>query len=118
MRTYEQLTEAQQKQASERALSELLENVLQNGLRFNDKLNGDNFQEAIDKAIEEAEGMETPWFAHEYIMAARYFPGRGHIVDDDGLWAVSEALQGMARCTAEDAEYSEDGDPAVVHNIA
>ncbi len=106
MRTYEQLTEEQQAKAQEFALKRVLECVLE-GMRFNDELNGDNFQASVDKAIAKADEMQTPWFASEYIMEARYNPGEGHITEDDGLWPVAEMLRGMASCDAEDALYVE-----------
>ncbi len=107
MKTYEELTDDQQAKAREGALATLLQEVLDDGFRFNDERNGDNFQATIDAARAKANDMQTPWFAGEYIMDARYDPGQGHIKEDDGLWPVKETLEGMALCQAEDALYSE-----------
>ena len=90
MKTYQQLTEAQQEKAREKALVELLKAILEGGIRFNDSLNGDGMQGKIDKACAEAEQMHTPWFAHEYVMDV-----------------VGDELRGMAQCDAEDAIYPE-----------
>jgi len=59
------------------------------GVRFNDALNHDDLQARIDAAGEKANAMQTPWFWGEYIMDT-----------------CREDLEGMARCTAEDALYS------------
>jgi hypothetical protein len=106
VKAYRELTPDQQIEAVNYCLNNLLQSLL-NGIRFNDELNGDNMQAAIDSACQEAEDMRTPWFSHEYIMDARYNPGEGHITEDDGLWPVAETLRGIASCTAEDALYSE-----------
>ena len=90
MKTYQQLTKDQQGKAREKALEELLKAVVEGQIRFNDSLNGDGMQGKIDKACAEAEQMQTPWFAHEYVMDA-----------------VGDDLRGMARCDAEDAIYPE-----------
>ena len=116
MKTYSELTVDQQEKAAELALNSILAAVVEGGIRFTDKHNNDNLQEAIDAAIEEAERMRTPWFAHEHVMGARYKPRQGHITEDDGLWPVGEALRGMASCDAEDALYAEPGEP-VVHGV-
>jgi hypothetical protein len=63
------------------------------GLRFNDALNGDDLQARIDKAIQTAEDNRTPWFAGECV-----------------LETCREEIEGMARCTAEDALYPEAGE--------
>jgi hypothetical protein len=96
MRTYEQLTEAEQEEAKNIALVTLLEAILEGGLRFadmiragrDDKANENDLQARIDKAWAEADRMQTPWFAHEYI-----------------LDTCREDLEGMASCDAEDALY-------------
>lgn len=117
MRTYDQLTEEQQAKAQELALTRLLECILE-GMRFSDELNHDEFQASIDRAIAKADEMKTPWFAHEYIMEARYNPGEGHITEDDGLWPVAESLRGMAQCNAEDALYTEANEHVVAGVVA
>lgn len=88
MRTYDDLTVDEQKEAREHALTDLLRAILEQGLRFDDEANGDHLQERIDKALAEAERMQTPWFAHEYIMDT-----------------CREDLEGMATADAETAKY-------------
>jgi len=100
MKTYAELTQEQQEQAVERALSELLTDIAQNGLRFDDAASGDDLQARIDRAGETAEQMQTPWFWPGYIMDT-----------------CADDLQAMARATAEDALYAEPGE-YVMHGIA
>lgn len=97
MRTFEQLTKAEQEWAKEQALIDLLRAILERGLRFNDELNEDDLQARIDAAGEEAERMQTPWFAGECIMEA-----------------AGDDLRSMAQCDAEDAQYAGPDDPPVV----
>jgi hypothetical protein len=97
MKTFQELTKDQQTKAVSRQLTLLLGAVLE-GVRFNDELNGDDLQSRIDAAINKAETMHTPWFAHEYLM-------------DDVI--VKEALEGIVQCQAEDALYSEPGEYVV-----
>lgn len=113
MLTFSQLSTDQQAAAVNRELVKMLEGILEGAIRFNDSLNGDGLQAAIDAAIERAEEMQTPWFAGEYILDARYNPGEGHITEDDGLWPVREALESMALPRAEDAVYMQTGEHAV-----
>jgi len=91
MKTYQQLTEGQQANARDHELNALLLAIVGEGLRFDDKANGDDLQARINAAGEKANAMQTPWFAHEYI-----------------LDTCREDLEAMAVCTAEDALYSED----------
>ena len=113
MKTFNDLTEKQQKKAVDKALAELLEGILNGSIRFNDELNEDGLQAAIDAAREQA----GPWFNHrQLLMEARYKPMKGHVTEFDGLWPVRETLEGMARCDAEDAGYAEPGEQ-VVHGI-
>ena len=90
MKTYNQLTEEQRKKAIQRAATLVLTDIIENGLRFNDELNGDNLQARIDKAFEKAEAMRTPWFAHEYV-----------------LDTCREDIESLANPIAKDALYSE-----------
>jgi hypothetical protein len=96
MKTYEQLTPDQQKAAVNKELASLLEPIIEGAIRFNDKLNHDTLQKRIDTAIEKANKMQTPWFAHEYI-----------------LDTCREDLEGMAQVQAEDAVYLEAGEHAI-----
>jgi hypothetical protein len=90
MKTYDQLTPEQQTKALDHQVERLLKDILENGIRFNDKLNEDNLQARIDKAIDRAEAMHTPWFAHEYIMDT-----------------CREEIEGMAYVAAKESLYSE-----------
>ena len=90
MRKFDQLTPAQQEKAAAHELTLLLTEIVQGAIRFNDKLNGDDLQARIDKALAQADKMKTPWFAHEYVMEA-----------------CKEDLEGLARSKAEDALYPE-----------
>lgn len=86
--SYSRLTKDLKAKAVQHFVSELLVGILEHGIRFNDELNQDDLQARIDKAIAKAEKMQTPWFAHEYI-----------------LETCREELEGMASCNAEDAKY-------------
>lgn len=95
MKRYAELTLQQQVDAETKCLNRLLEMILEGSMRFNDKLNKERLQHRIDKAIAKADKMQTPWFAHEYLMDDVY---------------IAERLKGMAVCDAEDAMYSEQGE--------
>ena len=101
MKKYEELTTEQQEKARNKALTNLLETILDGGIRFDDDSNQNDLQARIDRACEKAEKMRTPWFAHE------------HIMDTCG-----DELEGMAQRDAEDSLYAEQDDPPVVFGIA
>ena len=88
MRTFEQLTAGEQEAAENRAASDLLQAICDGAVRFNDELNKDDLQARVDAAFARAEKMQTPWFAHEYIMDT-----------------CRDEIEGMARADAEDAMY-------------
>jgi hypothetical protein len=88
MRTYDELTEAEKTKAAEKATDRLLGLIVEGAVRFNDELNGDGLQARIDAAMVEANDMQTPWFAGEYVMEA-----------------AGEEIKSMARMDAEDALY-------------
>ena len=73
MKTYDQLTAEQQEMAIIHATNLILTDILENKVQFN-LLEEDDLQERIDQAITKADRMETPyrmetpWFAHKYIM--------------------------------------------------
>lgn len=90
MRTYERLSHEEQAEARGHALSDLMRGILEGAIRFSDDLNGDDLQARIDAARQQAEDMQTPWFAHEYIL------------DDE---VVRDALEGMALSDAQEALY-------------
>ena len=98
MRTFEQLSEAEQASAEEIATGEILRAILEGRLRFNDELNRDDLQARIDRALEASEENRTPWFAHEFLM------------EDP---TVAESVRGMARGDAETALYP-DPDQAII----
>lgn len=85
MKYFDDLTPEQQEKAIEIEAAKLLQAIVEGAIRFNDELNEDGLQAAIDKAVAEAEVMQTPWFAAEYIHDAQYKPCEGHITDDSGL---------------------------------
>ena len=58
MKRYDELTPEQRAQADENALTELLHEVVEGAIQFNDKRNGDNLQARIDKAWRKAEAMQ------------------------------------------------------------
>jgi hypothetical protein len=109
MRTYEQLTEVEQGQAIDFASESLYRAIVEGSVRFNDALNHDTLQAAIDAAGEEANRMQTPWFAIEYIRDATY-------TDDlaPGPQSVGDRLRGMARCDAEDALYPDPTERVII----
>lgn len=88
MRTYDELTSEEQSAATDKATDELLQAIVEGAVRFNDEANGDDLQARIDKAFAEAEAMQTPWFAGEYVMDA-----------------AGDELRSMAQAGAEDALY-------------
>ena len=89
MKTYDELTEAERKKAVEFFLDSLLYEICEGAIRFNDKPNGDNLQSRIDRACQEAESMQTPWFVGECVMER-----------------CGEELRGMALRSAKDSLYS------------
>jgi hypothetical protein len=101
MKKFDELAEEQKAAAVAYHVNDLLKAIIEEGIRFNDKLNGDDLQARIDKAFDKAESMKTPWFAHEYIMDT-----------------CRDDLEGMAQCRAEDCLYAETGDPEVIRGIA
>ena len=62
------MTLTPEQQAVNKEVEFLLEALILGAFRFDDTLNHDDLQARIDAAIAEAERMQTPWFAHEYIM--------------------------------------------------
>lgn len=90
MKTFHQLNPTEQKKALEVCLNELIRAVCEGAIRFDDKKNKDDLQKRIDRALNKAEKLQTPWFAPEILMEDK---------------KVKEALEGMSRCDAEDAVY-------------
>jgi len=90
MKTFEQLKTEQQEKAVQQCLTNLLTAIVEGAIRFDDAKNSDDLQARIDRAFAKAEQMQTPWFAHEYV-----------------LDTCREDLESMARAEAEEAMYSE-----------
>ena len=90
MKTFNQLTPEQQKQAIDKETCSILTAICEGAIRFDDKKNKDDLQTRINAAVAKAEKMRTPWFSSEYI-----------------LDTCREDIEGMARATAEDALYPE-----------
>jgi Zn-dependent metalloprotease len=103
MRTYDELTAEEQKEAVNQEYAALLGDVSAGVVRFNDALNGDEFQAAIDQAIAKADWLQTPWFAHEYVAEAVYSwdVGDGTTMSE----TVGEALRSMAECGVDEAFF-------------
>ena len=89
MKTFGQLTEAQKAAAITLCTTNLLHDICEGTIAFADDKNHDDLQARIDAAIKKAEDMQTPWFAHEYVMDT-----------------CANEIEGMARCEAEDALYN------------
>jgi hypothetical protein len=100
MKKFVDLTTEQQETAVSMALAEVLRDVVSGAIRFADELNGDDIQRRIDKALAEADRLQTPWFAGEVVM-------------EDS--AVAAVLRGLAQADAEDEDtyYLEQGERAV-----
>ena len=92
MRRYNELSEEEQAKAIEVCTNELLEVILGGG-RFVDEQNGDDLQQRVDKAIAQADKMQTPWFAGEYIMES-----------------CGSEIRSMASTSVEDAFFPDYGD--------
>lgn len=92
MKTYDQLCETEKQRAYDKVNNQLVEDIVSGQMRFNDKLNHDDLQKRIDKAIAKAEKMQTPWFAAEYLF-------------DDPI--VTELIDAMVRAQVEEALYPE-----------
>lgn len=93
MKTFDELTDAQQEHAIHKCIVSLLEDIVGGTIRFDDKANGTDIQARIDAAIAEAERMLTPWFAPQYV-----------------LKAIDAELSGMALSQATESLYSEAGE--------
>jgi len=100
MKTFDELTAAQQDDAIGKVANNLLADIAEGAIWFYDTLKGDGLQARIDRAIALAVKKKTPWFASEYIMDT-----------------CKDDIFGMARSAAEDALYSEKNE-TIVHGIA
>jgi|SRR3990167_1152140 len=98
MKTWTELTEEQQQKALDIRLKDLLCEVVEGSLRFRD--DEDTLQGDIDKAIDKANKMQTPWFASEYIMDS-----------------VGNQLRDCVKSECEDAYFIEARDPVIVFGV-
>ena len=96
MKTYNELTVEQRQHAVVYQINKLLEGIISGEVRFSDEKNNDDLQARIDVALQKADDMRTPWFAHEYVMDT-----------------CKDDIEGMAQCSAEDCVYMEDHEEAV-----
>jgi len=113
MKTWDELTDEQQDEAVDKEATYLLTMVCQGALRFDDELNNDDLQASIEGAAAEMEHMRTPWFLSETLWhETTYHPVKGQ----PETKRVKDQLLGMARCTCEDALYSEP-DEYVINGI-
>lgn len=96
MKTYNKLTAQQRAAALEHAKTQILTDIIEGSIRFDDTKNGDNLQARIDTAWAKAEKMQTPWFVHEYIMDT-----------------CSDDIASLATPIAEDALYSQRGETVI-----
>lgn len=95
MKTFDQLNETQQALAIEKCLVDILTDIVEGRIRFDDPL-----QDRIDAAMDEAERMQTPWFAADYVIKA-----------------IDAELSGMALADATHALYPERGE-RIVEGVA
>ena len=102
MRTFEELDQAEKERAFDLFTNKLIGELITGVFRFSADVH-ENLQEAIDGAMDQAERMQTPWFAHEYIADAEYVGGK-----------VIDTLRDIAQCDAsESAFYMDDYEYAV-----
>jgi hypothetical protein len=68
MKRFDDLTPEQKDKAIQSMMSMHLKWVVTGMIRFRDDLNGNDLQARVDRAIQRAEELQTPWFAGEYVM--------------------------------------------------
>jgi hypothetical protein len=100
MKRFDELTEEQQEAAVNKQIEGWLQDICDGAITFDDEANGDDLQERIDAAFEEANRMKIPWFSHEYIMET-----------------CEKDIRELAQNTAENALYAELGDPMIVRGV-
>lgn len=88
VRTFEQLSPDEQGWALGKSRVDLLRIIVEGGIRFEDQ----DLQGRIERALKEADRMQTPWFAHEYVM------------DEAG-----DDIRAMAQAEAESRRYAPQG---------
>lgn len=100
MKKYEELTPEQQEKAVDILTNELLKDIVEGNIKFSNELNKNDLQARIDMAFEKAEGMHTPWFAHEYIMDT-----------------CAEDIKAISIANAELCLYDVPEDPRVIYGV-
>ena len=93
MKTYKELSEEQRTKARLYFRSMMLRAICEGTAFFEDE----KLQTRIDRAVAKAESLQTPWFAHEYVLEDKY---------------IVQRLDAMATLEAEESIYLED-EPAV-----
>ncbi len=91
MKNYTQLTEEEQQAAIEKCVKNIWLEIVEMGRQFNET--NPDLQARIDKAVEKAEQMQTPWFCFSYVMDT-----------------CSDDFYQMAEEEAKNALYSEPGE--------
>ena len=97
MRQFDELTNDEQDQVVSQEMTSFLTAIIEGAIRFNDGLNGDDLQARIDKAQERAEEMQTPWFAHEYVMDT-----------------CKDEIESLARGALQDCLFASPDEPRVI----
>jgi hypothetical protein len=106
MKKFDELTANEQARAIDLEFVALLRYIVEYGAQILDEAYA---MDAVNEAIEEADLMQTPWFAHEYVRDATY--------ERDGeTLKVSDLLRRIATEVAHDHLYAESGE-YVVHGI-
>jgi len=108
MKKFDELTEEEKVKAIDTEFASLLKYIVEYGDAH--ILDDDEAMDAVSEAIEEADRMQTPWFAHEYVRDATY--------EKDGeTLKMSDLLRRVATEIASEHLYAEPGE-YVVHGIA
>lgn len=90
MKTWKQLTKQQQETAVKIQSDSMVRGLAEGVLRFRMP----QANRAIQKAVNKAEAMHTPWFTSEYIWEEVYHPQTGKTLESLILQIAQEELQG------------------------
>jgi hypothetical protein len=90
VKTFSQLKPVEQEAAKVAALTKLMTRIVEGSISF---VKPSSLQKRIDQACKKANNMQTPWFAHEYVMDT-----------------CAADLKPIAEKWAEDAHYREPQD--------
>lgn len=66
-KTFDQLNEDVRVQVLETTKQSIVHSIIEDGLAFEEL---EKYQDKIDHCLAEANALETPWFAHEYLYEA------------------------------------------------